>query len=160
MTMILLELVKWIFAPKQKPVPPKMPKLFLPTRFDYLIYPAADLHRVRPTLLKALFWHESQFQTHAVGDGGRARGIGQMHELAAVDVGVNFDNLFDEKVAIPAAAAYLGNQYKRFGTDIKALMAYNQGPTVAANGNPQDAAYALGIKYAGDVLTIERQANG
>lgn len=116
---------------------------------------AATIHGIRPTLLAALIWHESGFNPRAIGDGGAAHGLCQMHEAACIDVGESWQNMFNPRNAIYAGAAYLGNQYKTFKTDVKSLLAYNQGPSTAA-GSPKTAAYAAGIKYAGDILAKEK----
>lgn len=156
---ILRALVSWLWG--VKPIAVKQGfKLAVPTTWDAEIARACSLHHLRPSLLKALIWHESRFNPNAVGDGGAARGLCQMHAAAAKDVGADWERLFDPALAIQAGAAYLGNQVKRFPDELKALMAYNQGPSVAERSNPAETAYILGMKYAGTVLSIEQEING
>lgn len=127
-----------------------------PTTYDALIQQYAGIHSVRWTLFKALIAHESNFDPNAVGDGGLARGLCQMHPGAAQDVGAVWEDFFDPETAIAAGAAYLGNQLKHFDTEEQALVAYNQGPGVAHNGL-SDTRYKAGLKYAAAVRNIEQQ---
>ena len=154
---ILRALANWLWHTPPVQVKPGNFHLVLPTIYDDLIAKACALHHIRPTLLKALIWHESRFDPRAVGDGGRALGLCQMHREAATDVGAEWATLNQPGPAIAAGAAYLANQLKRFGSDVKGLMAYNQGPSVAERADPREAAYALGMKYAGTVLEIEKE---
>jgi hypothetical protein len=97
--------------------------------------------------IAALIQHESGGDADAVGDGGRAVGLGQMHPEAAADVGFDWSMMKDPAIAIPAIADYLGRQLARFAGDWTwALGAYNQGPTVTGK------AYA----YAQAVLALKQ----
>lgn len=88
-------------------------------------------YKIRPQILCGLFEHESQGDPNAVGDGGMARGLGQMHDVACRTVGFDWQKMFDPAEAIPASAAYLAFCIRKFnGSEEIGLMAYNQGPTV------------------------------
>lgn len=114
---------------------------------------ASQLYGVRPELIIAVIAHESQGNADAVGDGGKALGLMQMHAPAAADVGVDWNTLRDPRTAILAGTHYLKLQLDHFGGDERqALIAYNQGAGVASNG--ADARYAAGARYADTVLSL------
>lgn len=156
--MILAAFVRLLLALFRTPAAARAARANVTGEFDALIAKYVDLHRpLRASLLKAVIWQESNFNPQAIGDGGAARGLCQMHREACTDVGANFDKLFDPESAIAAGAAYLGNMIKEFQTDVKALMAWNQGPSTARESNPKDARYNHGMNYAGAVLSKEKQ---
>src|SRR5205085_532408 len=97
--------------------------------FDALIEAAAAKHNVRAALIAAVIEHESAGDPNAIGDGGLARGLMQMHPDAAKDVGAVWNDLFDPAAAIDAGTRYLRALLNRFGEETWALAAYNQGPT-------------------------------
>lgn len=100
-----------------------------------LIAAAAAASGVRAELIEAVIEHESAGQPDAVGDGGLAKGLMQMHPQAAQDVGVRWADLGDPATAINAGAAYLARMLALFGGDETwALAAYNQGPGVMRKG--------------------------
>lgn len=135
--------------------------------FDPLIQQYASIHNIRWTLFKALIAHESNFDPTAIGDGGKARGLCQMHTEASQDVNGHWDEYLDASIPltqraewqIADGAAYLGNQLKHFPTEELALVAYNQGPGVAHNGI-RDTRYKAGLKYFTAVKSIEQQLVG
>src|SRR5258708_20605053 len=95
---------------------------------------------------------ESGGDPTAVGDGGKAIGLMQMHAAAASDVGVNWSDLAgNPELQVLAGTHYLRLQLDRFNSDEHtALIAYNQGASVAAN--PTDPRHATGARYADAVL--------
>jgi soluble lytic murein transglycosylase-like protein len=102
--------------------------------FEDLIASAAVKFGVRAELIAAVIHHESGGDPNAVGDGGRALGLMQMHRQAAEDVGFAWEDLRRPEVAIPAGAAYLSQMLRLCGnSEAWALAAYNQGPTVIHN---------------------------
>lgn len=99
--------------------------------FDDIIAAAAAKYGVPAALISAVIQHESGGNPDAVGDGGQALGLMQMHPAAAAQVGADWYALKDPAKAIPAGTAYLAIMLKSFGGDIAwALGAYNQGPGV------------------------------
>jgi len=90
---------------------------------------------------------ESNWNPFAVGDSGQAIGFGQLHAGAATDVGVN---RFDPLGNLQGAAAYLSQQYHKFGNWTDALAAYNQGS--GATGQ----AWQNGLSYAQKVLNAAK----
>jgi soluble lytic murein transglycosylase-like protein len=121
------------------------------------IIAAAQKYGVPKELLRAEIQHESNGDPLAIGDGGRALGLMQVHLVAAEDVGKETQwgqlheavNQGDKQAAaelsIDIGTAYLAKMLKQFGNDYRwALAAYNQGPTVIQRG----------LDYAKAVLAI------
>ena len=118
---------------------------------------ASAAYGVPQPLIVGVIARESGGDPNAVGDGGQARGLMQMHPAAAQDAGGNWDDLFDPSVAINLGTHYLAQQLARFGGDeTLALVAYNQGPGVASAG-PSDHRFAAGQGYAATVLSYAQQ---
>ena len=115
-----------------------------PAAYQAWIDAAAAANGIRPPLLAGLLEHESGWNPNAVGDGGLAKGLGQMHPQAAAEVGVDWNALDDPKTAIDAAASYLGKYLKMYAREELALMCYNQGPTVIGRA----------VAYASTVLAL------
>lgn len=96
------------------------------------------------------------------GDGGRAAGIGQMHQGALADVnrtyGTNWtqeDLERDPNLAATVAARYWVAQKERFGSDHLATLAYNWGPAQVAtwvqSGGGWDRVPEIRRQYVADV---------
>lgn len=85
---------------------------------------------------------ESGFNPNAVGDGGQAVGVLQMHPAAAQEVGVT--DRTDTAQNISGSHDYLNKYTKKYGGDVRqGLMAYNWGPGNMDNwikngSNPDD----------------------
>lgn len=106
---------------------------------------ACHAYGIRPELLAALIAHESGGDPNAVGDGGLAVGLCQMHPNACHDVGADWTQMRDPRASILAGAAYLARMAAQCGgKEDWALGAFNQGPTVIGR--------ALG--YAAKVLAL------
>lgn len=101
----------------------------------------ADQYNVPQPILFGVIQQESGWNPFAVGDNGAAFGFGQLHAGAAADVGVNRFNPIQN---LQGTAAYLGQQFQKFGNWTDALGAYNQG---AGHYNNSSA-----LSYAGKVL--------
>lgn len=118
-------------------------------QLDPLVAQYATKWGVRPSLLRAVIMHESGGDPSVTGDGGQAIGLMQMHPAAALSVGVEWAKLRgNPELQVDAGAHYLANQLARFQSDLWALAAYNQGPTVIGRGKT----------YAQSVLEIEAAA--
>ena len=89
-----------------------------------LIEQAARIHRLDPTLLKAVAWQESRGRMRAISPRG-ALGVMQLMPSTASELGVNPRVMTDN---IRGGAIYLRRQLDRFGTVPLALAAYNAGP--------------------------------
>ena len=129
-----------------------------PAEFDQWLLPACSARDIPPSLFKALIWVESRFNPRAVGDDGAARGLCQMHEAACVDAGCSWADQFNPRSAIEAGSIYFGDQLKRFKLPLFALVAWNQGPSVAAEMNLNDKRFQAGLKYAAEVLKAQADA--
>jgi soluble lytic murein transglycosylase-like protein len=117
---------------------------------------AASKHGVPLPLLTAQVAHESNFDPFAIGDGGEALGLLQVHPGAASDVGGNWailkaaisnkDEALAVQLSLDIGAAYLAQMLTLFEDDPKlALMAYNQGPTVISRA----------LRYAKAIINSE-----
>lgn len=95
---------------------------------------------VRPELALAIARRESSFNPNAIGDGGRAVGLFQLHAGAAQDAGITPDQRYDTAANIRAGVTYLRQLIDRFGNEEQALQAYNGGPTNVARGTVSSAA--------------------
>ncbi len=89
-----------------------------------LIERAARVHRLDPSLLKAVAWQESRGRMAAVSSQG-ARGIMQLMPATALELGVDPRSMSGN---IHGGALYLRRQIDRFGSVPLALAAYNAGP--------------------------------
>ena len=89
-----------------------------------LIEQAARIHRLDPTLLKAVAWQESRGRMRAISPRG-ALGVMQLMPATASELGVDPRVMTDN---IRGGAIYLRRQLDRFGTVPLALAAYNAGP--------------------------------
>lgn len=123
--------------------------------YETEIATAAAKYGLTPDLVMADVKHESDSDPFAIGDGGMALGLMQVHPGAAEDVGGDWHGLLaainakDEATAVSMGldigVAYLAKMMRLFANDQKlALMAYNQGPTVISRANA----------YATSVLTL------
>ncbi len=122
-----------------------------------MIAAAATRHGVRPELLRALVQHESNFDPGAIGDGGRAVGLCQMHPEACSDVGADWTHMRHPGAALDAGASYLAVMLDEFETERTALAAYNGGPGTMRHG-PGARYYEQAVRYADTVLALVKTA--
>jgi len=100
----------------------------------------ATFYNVPIDLVEAVVWHESSGDPLAVGDGGIALGLMQVHPSAAATVRESWQSLkaaiesgnteAATDLGLKAGIKYLAFCYKQMGDWDWALAAYNQGPTV------------------------------
>lgn len=79
--------------------------------------------------------HTGQVNPNAVGDGGLAVGLMQMHPTACQAVGFDWNRMREPEYAIRAGTAYLAHMRQLFPHDDDwswALAAYHWGPTFIA----------------------------
>lgn len=112
---------------------------------------AAHLNGLEPALLEALIWQESRYCTEVVSGRG-AIGLGQLLPTTAESLGVN---PYDPSENLYGAAAYLREQWDRFGDWDLALAAYNAGPAavlkvggIPVNGETEFYVPSVLTKYA------------
>lgn len=94
-------------------------------RWDAQISAAGEKYGVPATLIAATMKQESGGNANAVSSAG-ALGLMQLMPDTARELGVN-PNLPDQN--IDGGVRYLSQQLERFGTEAKALAAYNAGPS-------------------------------
>jgi len=110
------------------------------SKFDSIIALAAAQSGVPVPLIKAILANESGFVPSAMGDQGRAYGIGQMWLKTARGIGFTGDAsaLLNPAVAIPLTAKYLAVHLKKYGGNVAAAMsAYNAGHNMIPAAGPQ-----------------------
>jgi hypothetical protein len=96
-----------------------------PERFRARVAELAAKYDISPTLLEAVVWQESRWNTGALSPVG-ARGLSQLMPGTARQLGVN---ALDPMANLEGGARYLRMQLDAFGGDIeRALAAYNAGP--------------------------------
>jgi len=96
-----------------------------PERFRARVAELAAKYDISPTLLEAVVWQESRWNTGAVSRVG-AQGLTQLMPGTARQLGVN---AADPMSNLEGGARYLRMQLDAFGGDIeRALAAYNAGP--------------------------------
>lgn len=125
---------------------------FAQTPFHNIIAASEATFGIPENLYARQLYEESGFDPEAVGDGGAAVGITQMHEDAALDVRMNPADRSNPQVAIPKGAEYLKRLYTLTGNDwYSALVAYNWGiGNVLSKG--VDAAPNAAIAYAESIM--------
>ena len=101
----------------------------------------ARQYSIPPEIFSSLIQKESGWDPSAIGDGGAAIGLTQLHGPAAQEAGVNRSDPYEN---IKGGAWYLAQRYKQHGNWRDALAAYNQGDGGQAKG--------LGYGYADSVL--------
>jgi len=134
---------------------------FDPHVFDDLIAAACADAQIAIPLVRADIQHESSWNALAVGDGGAALGLMQVHRIAAEDVGMAADwdalkaaiDAQDQTTAatlgLQIGTAYLAKMLMEFGgSEAWGLAAYNQGPTVVR-------AFRLAQRYAETVIALK-----
>lgn len=107
------------------PPEPVRPIAAPPEEVVRLIQESSARHAVPTAVVEAVAWQESRFNHAAVSPKG-AVGVMQLLPRTASDLGVDPSDL---KGNIDGGAAYLAQQLRRYGGDLRlALAAYNAGP--------------------------------
>ena len=94
------------------------------------IFAECEKRNIAPTVIVAMIYQESKFNTYALGDDGRSAGLMQIqskwHLQRMIDL--NCTDLFNPYQNITVGVDILSEQLKRYGGDMaKALTAYNRG---------------------------------
>lgn len=135
--------------------------------YRQVIEDAAAQYSVPVSILAWLLWKESRYLPEVISGARRSRvgalGIAQFMPATAREILGSEAAALDPARAIPGAARYLANLYRRFGTWSQALAAYNWGMgnverrgLAAAPAETQDyyntilakAEKATGVQYA------------
>lgn len=130
-----------------------------PASWDDLITAVAKQHGVSPALAKAVAKKESWFNQSAVGDGGQAVGMYQLHEGAAKDTGIT--DRTDPLQNVTGGVKYLRQLSDRYKGDVsKALQAYNGGMANVDKGTVTPEAQAYASSVIADLSAMARQGAG
>src|SRR5690349_16093489 len=96
-----------------------------PASWEDVVRAVARQEGVNPSLAIAVAKKESSLNPTAVGDGGKALGLFQLHDAAAADMGVDKT---DPLANIRGGVKYLKHLSGRYNGDLtKTLQAYNGG---------------------------------
>lgn len=94
--------------------------------YSPIVEEASRKYRVPKHFIYGLIYHESGGDTHAIGDGGKSRGLMQLHDPTRIRLGLSKKEAHDPEKAIPAGTRYLREQYDTFGgNSVAAISAYN-----------------------------------
>jgi soluble lytic murein transglycosylase-like protein len=124
--------VRVIRAPPAWPLPAPIPRVAndrdAPAEYRALIARAARTHGVDPSIVEAVMYVESRFQSNARSDKG-AIGLMQLMPQTAAQYGVRRAELLDPAVNIDCGTRYLGELSATFAGRLDLLLAaYNAGP--------------------------------
>ena len=111
--------------------------------YDAMIVAAANNRGIDPALLKKVISAASNFNPNAVSPAG-AIGLGQIMPSTAKNLGFSREQLFRPEVSIGLAATILAQNKKKFGTDERALLAYNGGWDPSKWGKSKENAQYVG----------------
>lgn len=106
----------------------------VPATYYNQVVMSAHAHGIRPELLAAALYTESNFDPNAVSPAG-AIGIGQFEPGTAANLGIDPHNA---EQSIDGMAKLLSSYEQQFGSESLALAAYNAGP-----GAVQDAGNSI-----------------
>jgi len=111
---------------KRIKVPPRSSEYNLQDKINEV----ARNYGIEPSLFKAMIQSESSFNPNAISE-DNAYGLGQVREIAAKDVGADWERVkTDPYYNLETSAKYLKKQLDAFGGNKRlALSAYNAGPT-------------------------------
>ena len=112
-------------VPEQAVADTQMHARAVPLAYAAKVHELAARFDLSPSLIEALVWQESRWNSAAVSPKG-ARGLSQLMPGTARYLGVNPD---DPLANLEGGARYLREQLDRFDGDLeRALAAYNAGP--------------------------------
>ncbi len=104
-----------------------------PLRYEHIVRGHADNYRLDPALVAAVIYQESKFRADARSDSG-AVGLMQLlpetaKGIAARTGGSQFevDDLYDPEINVRYGSWYLRHLIDKYGTEERALAAYNGG---------------------------------
>ena len=118
----------------------------------------ADINNLDVTLLLAMAEKESTFRSDVVSSGGSV-GLMQIMPSTANAFGISRSQLFDMHTNIEFGARYIGSHLQTFGTETKALSAYNKGGGAVSRGN-YSTRYATRIQGAQQTMESYLTQNG
>lgn len=131
--------------------------------YDPIVEQASLRYGVPKRYIYGLIYHESGGDPDAIGDGGRSRGLMQLHDPTRERLGLTKREAHDPEKAILAGARYLREQYDIFGKDpIAAISAYNAPlrtkKMLARGADPSSRDYVRRVRAAMDLFTEYHRA--
>ncbi len=94
--------------------------------YSPIVEKASSEYAVPKHYIYGLIYHESGGNPNAIGDGGRSRGLMQLHDPTRIRLGLTKKEAHDPEKAILAGTKYLREQYDAFGRNTgAAISAYN-----------------------------------
>lgn len=142
------------------------------SKYDNYIESSAAEFKLDPDVLRAVIHNESSGNSKAIGDGGEAIGLGQLHAGAAKDAAkyaksreYTQDELKDPATNIRLTAAYLAKLHNDFGGASgdakyeKTFGAYNQGAagSTKTGSDSQAKAKQYSLKAQATLLDIKKR---
>lgn len=93
------------------------------------IFTECEKHNINPAVIIAMIERESNFNTYALGDDGRAAGLMQIQAKWHLQrmIALDCTDLFDPCKNVTVGIDYLAELLNKYGAIDKALTAYNQG---------------------------------
>ena len=104
-----------------------------PLRYEHIVRGHAENYRLDPALVAAVIYQESKFRADAKSDSGA---VGLMQLLPATAKGIaartggsrfEVDDLYDPEINVRYGSWYLRHLIDKYGTEERALAAYNGG---------------------------------
>jgi soluble lytic murein transglycosylase len=104
-----------------------------PLRYEHIVRGHADNYHLDPALVAAVIYQESKFQADARSDSGA---VGLMQLLPETAKGIatrtggsqfEVDDLYDPEINVRYGSWYLRHLIDKYGTEERALAAYNGG---------------------------------
>ena len=168
---VLAVVVAGAFLYVNETSPPWYERLRYPLHYSQYVRVHAREHNLDPALMAAVIYQESKFDTQAKSSSG-AIGLMQItpstaHGIAVRTGGSAFHtrDLYDADINIRYGAWYLHNLFKKYGSELLVLAAYNagQGNVDRWRANGQEIQFAETREYVKKVEHLKdvyRQAWG
>lgn len=119
-------------------------------KYGVLADRVADRYEIPRGMFRRMLTKESGWDTTAIGDGGRAVGLGQLHTAAAQEVGLAPGERKNPWKNLEGSGRYLRRQFDLTGGWRSALARYNQGPSGAYDS--QGNLTKKGLDYADSIF--------
>jgi soluble lytic murein transglycosylase len=134
-----------------------------PLRYEHIIRGHAENYRLDPALIAAVIYQESKFRADARSESG-AVGLMQLLPQTAKGIAVRtggsaftIDDLLDPEINVRYGSWYLRHLLDKYGTEDKALAAYNGGQGNVDRGIVFEETRAY-VERVRELTTIYRDA--
>jgi soluble lytic murein transglycosylase len=143
-------------------LPEYIARMNYPLKYQDLIVEKANQSNLSPALLASLVYNESRYNKEAISPRD-AYGLAQVQLPTAKDVSdenISKEDLFDPEINLELGAKYLSQLIDRYkGDKVKAIIAYNLGPTRLDKGLKDGLfieQFEDSYNFAKKVLAIEK----